>query len=895
VNAHDIRRGFCDFFAARHGHTRVPSSSLIPAQDPTLLFTNAGMVQFKQTFLGDEPRPYTRAVSVQKCVRAGGKHNDLEHVGYTGRHHTFFEMLGNFSFGDYFKEGAIRMGWEFVTDVLKLPAERLWVTVFREDDEAARLWREVVGVPAERIVRLGEKDNFWQMGDTGPCGPCSEIYVDQGERVGCGRPTCGVGCDCDRYLEIWNLVFMQYNRDASGTLSPLPRPSIDTGMGLERVAAVTQGVLSNYDSDLFQPLLAAIGRACGRTYGRETDSDVSMRVIADHLRALTFLLSDGVLPSNEGRGYVVRRILRRAARHGKLLGFRGPFLHELAGSVVDQMQGAYPELVRTRPAVARTLLAEEERFAQTLSHGMTILSDLVAQAKRARAAALAGADLFRLYDTYGFPMDLIADVAKEQGLALDEAGFAAEMEGQRERARAAGGFEAERVQTIYKETLDATGPTAFIGEDVLEADVRLLAILRDGARVREAREGEQVEVVFDQTPCYGEGGGQLGDQGEMESPNADARIQDTVTPVKGLSVHAVTVRRGRLTEGERYRVAVNPTARQACSNHHTGTHILHATLREVLGDHVKQAGSLVAPDRLRFDFHHFAPLSVREMERVERDVNRRIQEDHHVDKTWMSQREALAGGALAFFGEKYGERVRVVSIGSFSKELCGGTHTRDTGELGLLKVVREGGVAAGVRRIEAVAGEPAYLAVRKDSNDLAEIASLLKVQPQEALSKARKMVEMLRTREREIEQLKVRLVGGSSQTSTPLGGALTVTGAPPVVRIDDLEIKIDVRRIDGLETKDLRAAADRVREHIKSGVVVLGSVAEGKVNLIAAVTPDLSKRLHAGNLVRALAELVGGSGGGNATMGQAGGREPGTLDAVLARVGELVETAAKRG
>jgi alanyl-tRNA synthetase len=559
------------------------------------------------------------------------------------------------------------------------------------------------------------------------------------------------------------------------------------------------------------------------------------------------------------------------------------------------MQGAYPELVRTRPAVARTLLAEEERFAQTLSHGMTILSDLVAQAKRARAAALAGADLFRLYDTYGFPMDLIADVAKEQGLALDEAGFAAEMEGQRERARAAGGFEAERVQTIYKETLDATGPTAFIGEDVLEADVRLLAILRDGARVREAREGEQVEVVFDQTPCYGEGGGQLGDQGEMESPNADARIQDTVTPVKGLSVHAVTVRRGRLTEGERYRVAVNPTARQACSNHHTGTHILHATLREVLGDHVKQAGSLVAPDRLRFDFHHFAPLSVREMERVERDVNRRIQEDHHVDKTWMSQREALAGGALAFFGEKYGERVRVVSIGSFSKELCGGTHTRDTGELGLLKVVREGGVAAGVRRIEAVAGEPAYLAVRKDSNDLAEIASLLKVQPQEALSKARKMVEMLRTREREIEQLKVRLVGGSSQTSTPLGGALTVTGAPPVVRIDDLEIKIDVRRIDGLETKDLRAAADRVREHIKSGVVVLGSVAEGKVNLIAAVTPDLSKRLHAGNLVRALAELVGGSGGGNATMGQAGGREPGTLDAVLARVGELVETAAKRG
>ncbi|HET8760709.1 MAG TPA: alanine--tRNA ligase, partial [Nitrospiria bacterium] len=647
MNAHDIRRAFCDFFVAKHGHTLVPSSSLIPAQDPTLLFTNAGMVQFKQTFLGDEPRPYARAVSVQKCVRAGGKHNDLEHVGYTGRHHTFFEMLGNFSFGDYFKDGAIRMAWEFVTEVLKLPPARLWVTVFREDDEAARLWREAVGVRPDRIVRLGEKDNFWQMGDTGPCGPCSEIYVDQGERVGCGKPTCGVGCDCDRYLEIWNLVFMQYNRDASGTLSPLPRPSIDTGMGLERVAAVTQGALSNYDSDLFRPLLDAIGRACGKVYGRDAASDVSMRVIADHLRALTFLLSDGVLPSNEGRGYVVRRILRRAARHGKLLGFDGPFLHELSGTVAAQMQDAYPEVGRNRQAVARTLLAEEERFAQTLSHGMTILSGLVDHAKQSKASALTGPDLFKLYDTYGFPMDLIADVAKEHGLALDEAGFAAAMEEQRERARAAGGFEAEQVQTIYKDTAAQTGPTTFVGEEELEADVRVLAILKDGARVREAREGEQVELMFDHTPCYGEGGGQLGDQGELVGPAADAQIRDTIIPVKGLYVHAVTVRRGRIVEGERYRVSVNHAARQACSNHHTGTHLLHAILRDVLGDHVKQAGSLVAPDRLRFDFHHFAPLSTRELERVEQEVNRRIQEDHHVDKTWMSQRDALASGALA--------------------------------------------------------------------------------------------------------------------------------------------------------------------------------------------------------------------------------------------------------
>jgi alanyl-tRNA synthetase len=882
VNAHDIRRAFCDFFVAKHGHTLVPSSSLIPAQDATLLFTNAGMVQFKQTFLGEDPRPYARAVSVQKCVRAGGKHNDLEHVGYTGRHHTFFEMLGNFSFGDYFKDGAIRMAWEFVTEVLKLPPDRLWVTVFREDDEAARLWREAVGVRPDRIVRLGEKDNFWQMGDTGPCGPCSEIYVDQGERVGCGKPTCGVGCDCDRYLEIWNLVFMQYNRDASGTLSPLPRPSIDTGMGLERVAAVTQGALSNYDSDLFRPLLDAIGRACGKTYGRDAASDVSMRVIADHLRALTFLLSDGVLPSNEGRGYVVRRILRRAARHGKLLGFDGPFLHELSGTVVAQMQDAYPEVGRNRQAVARTLLAEEERFAQTLSHGMTILSGLVDHAKQSKASALTGPDLFKLYDTYGFPMDLIADVAKEHGLGLDEAGFAAAMEEQRERARAAGGFEAEQVQTIYKDTAAQTGPTTFVGEEELEADVRVLAILKDGVRVREAREGEQVELMFDHTPCYGEGGGQLGDQGELVGPAADAQIRDTIIPVKGLYVHAVTVRRGRIVEGERYRVSVNHAARQACSNHHTGTHLLHAILRDVLGDHVKQAGSLVAPDRLRFDFHHFAPLSPRELERVEAEVNRRIQEDHHVDKAWMSQRDALASGALAFFGEKYGDRVRVVSIGSFSKELCGGTHTRDTGELGLLKIVREAGVAAGVRRIEAVAGEPAYLAARKDSQDLADIAALLKVQPMEVVSKARKLVESMRAREREIEQLKARLAGGGRSEAGSDRGR-TVAG-----------VTVTVRRIDGMDAKDLRAAADRVREQIQSGVVVLGAVSGDKVNLVAAVTPDLSGRFHAGNLVRAVADLVGGTGGGNATMGQAGGRQPERLDEALERVDALVEGMASK-
>ena len=880
--AADIRRAFCDFFVTRHGHTLVPSSSLIPAQDPTLLFTNAGMVQFKQTFLGDDPRPYSRAVSVQKCVRAGGKHNDLEQVGHTGRHHTFFEMLGNFSFGDYFKEGAIRMGWEFVTDVLKLPPDRLWVTVFREDDDAARLWRDAIGVPAARLIRLGEKDNFWQMGETGPCGPCSEIYVDQGPAVGCGRPTCDVSCDCDRYLEIWNLVFMQYNRDAAGTLTPLPRPSIDTGMGLERVAAVCQGVTSNYDSDLFRPILTAIGEACGRAYGRDAKADVSMRVIADHLRALTFLLSDGVVPSNEGRGYVVRRILRRGARHGKMLGFSSPFLHGLIGSVIGVMQEAYPELTGRRAAVERTLLAEEERFAQTLDHGMTILSDLIERAASSGAATLAGADLFKLYDTYGFPMDLITDIAQEHRLSLDEAGFAAAMEGQRERGRAAGGFEVEATQAIYKDALTAAGASVFVGEETLEADVRLLAILKDGRRVPEARAGERVELVFDRTPFYGEGGGQLGDRGELTGAAADAEITDTVIPVKGLFVHAATVRRGRLAEGERYRAAVNPVARQAASSHHTGTHILHATLREVLGDHVKQAGSLVAPDRLRFDFHHFAPLSPRELARVEEIVNRRIQQDDHVEKAWMGQREALAGGALAFFGDKYGDRVRVVTIGSFSKELCGGTHTRDTGELGLLKIVREGGVAAGIRRIEALAGEAAYLAVKKGETDLAEIAALLKVQPGEVVSKARKLVDALRERERELEQLKVKLASGgrADPASAPrqVGGVTVVT-----------------RRIDGLEMKDLRAAADRVRDEVKSGIVVLGSVANEKVNLVAAVTPDLTGRFHAGEMAKAIAAMVGGTGGGNPQMGQAGGKHPDRLDEALARVAEIVASGGWQG
>jgi alanyl-tRNA synthetase len=687
-----------------------------------------------------------------------------------------------------------------------------------------------------------------------------------------------VSCDCDRYLEIWNLVFMQYNRDAAGTLTPLPRPSIDTGMGLERVAAVCQGVTSNYDSDLFRPILTAIGEACGRAYGRDAKADVSMRVIADHLRALTFLLSDGVVPSNEGRGYVVRRILRRAARHGKMLGFSGPFLHRLIGSVIGVMQEAYPELTGRRAAVERTLLAEEERFAQTLDHGMTILSDLIERATSSGAATLAGADLFKLYDTYGFPMDLIADIAQEHRLSLDEAGFSAAMEGQRERGRAAGGFEVEATQAIYKDALTAAGASVFVGEDTLEADVRLLAILKDGRRVPEARAGERVELVFDRTPFYGEGGGQLGDRGELTGAAADAEITDTVIPVKGLFVHAATVRRGRLAEGERYRAAVNPVARQAASSHHTGTHILHATLREVLGDHVKQAGSLVAPDRLRFDFHHFAPLSPRELARVEEIVNRRIQQDYHVEKAWMGQREALAGGALAFFGDKYGDRVRVVRIGDFSTELCGGTHVHRSGEIGIFKLHFEGGVAAGVRRVEAFTGEGALDLIRSYEQRLREIGDLLRGSADDAVDKIKKLLERQKELEREIEKMR----GQAQKDQIPE----LLSKKEPIDGTDFL-----ITRVDGLDAKQLREISDQLKAKMGSGFIFLASALENSVTLVASVSPDLTRRFHAGNIIKEVAPIVGGGGGGRPDFAQAGGKDPSKTDDALARVRELVKAA----
>src|SRR5215510_184085 len=738
-SAQQLRQAFVQYFE-QQGHQAVPSSALIPQADPTLLFTNAGMNQFKRVFLGEETRPYKRAVSVQKCLRAGGKHNDLENVGYTGRHHTFFEMLGNFSFGDYFKDDAIRFGWEFLTQTVGLAKDRMWVTIFREDDEADRLWKKI-GVPASRIMRCDENDNFWQMAETDPCGPCSEIHFDQGPSVpGDDRPN-GQG---DRILEIWNLVFMQYNRDATGKLHPLPKPSIDTGMGLERLTAVAQGVFSNYDTDLFMPLLTAIAKRAGTQYGKKDTADRSMRVIADHLRAITFLMADGVLPSNEGRGYVLRRILRRAARHGRLLGIVEPFLHELTATVVNQMAGAYSELRSAAGTISEATRGEEERFIATLDQGLPILDDMIAKTRAAGRTMLPGPEVFKLYDTYGFPMDLIAEACREQGLTVDQQGFDAAIEEQRNRARKTGGFEQETARPAVTNLAGQFGTTKFVGYDRLESDSVLQAILKGDRLVKEAVEGDEVEVVLDVTPFYAEGGGQVGDRGLLMGSDGRMEIAETTKPVPTLILHKGTVSKGRIREGEQLHMTVNRTTRQDAARNHTATHLVHAALRDLLGPHVKQYGSLVAPNRLRFDFAHFRPLSSRDIDEIETVVNGEIRKNETVRAEVMSIQDAVAKGALAFFGDKYGEQVRVVTVESFSKELCGGTHCGHTGEIGLFRIVSETGVAAGVRRIEGQTGSGAMAMMKKLEADIRELSEVLKVGPSELVVKTRKVMAQLK-------------------------------------------------------------------------------------------------------------------------------------------------------
>jgi alanyl-tRNA synthetase len=876
MKSSEIRSSFLEFFEDR-GHKIVRSSSLIPAHDPTLLFTNAGMVQFKSVFLGEEKRSYTRAVSCQKCIRAGGKHSDLENVGHTTRHHTFFEMLGNFSFGDYFKKDAILFAWELFAQWYKLPKERLWVSVYEDDDEAMNLWKELTDIPANRIVKLGAKDNFWQMGDTGPCGPCSEIIFDKGEAVGCGRPDCKIGCGCDRYLELWNLVFMQFNRDESGALTPLPKPSIDTGMGLERITAVLQGRNNNFDSDLFMPIISAVTAMSNISCGKSTETDVSIRVIADHLRAIVFLLSEGLMPSNEGRGYVLRRIIRRASRHAKLLGLDGAVLYRLMDSVVNSMGDIYPELIHEKERSSKVLMFEEERFTKTLEQGMKILDDIIDRLKKTGEQTIPGEELFKLYDTYGFPLDLARDIAMDNHLFIDEEGFHREMEIQRERARASWIGEDEAIASIYKELHAELGETEFIGYDTLEADAVIKAILKNGKVVTEIVEGDEAELFLDRTPFYGESGGQVGDVGIIQKSEvgviSEAEVIDTKKEA-GLHSHVVRIKRGNFKVWDRVKCAVDREKRLSTARNHTATHILHTALRTVIGEHVKQAGSLVSPEKMRFDFAHFYPLEQKEIENIEGIVNYKILENIMVETEITDMQSAVKAGVTALFGEKYGEKVRVIRVPGFSAELCGGTHCRATGDIGLFIIISEGSVASGIRRIEALTGKAAFDYLRQRSSELGRIASILKTDS--PYERVEKLLGDMRELDKEIEILKSKM---ASQNSLSM--------LDKVKSIDGVNVLS--YRVDNLQQKDLRVLADNIRDRLGSGIILLASALDGQASMVAMVTKDLVKKYSAGEILKNIAAMAGGRGGGKAEMAQGGTKEIEKLDNALNAVYDLVK------
>jgi alanyl-tRNA synthetase len=872
----EIRQLFLKFFEDR-GHTIVASSSLVPHNDPTLLFTNAGMNQFKDCFLGQEKRAYVRATTSQKCVRAGGKHNDLENVGRTARHHTFFEMLGNFSFGDYFKKEAIAYAWEFLTVDMGMDKDRLYVSVYTDDDEAADIWFEQEGVPRERIFRF-EEDNFWSMGDTGPCGPCSEIFYDNGPEVGCDSPDCTVGCDCDRYMEIWNNVFMQFNRQADGELVPLPKPAVDTGMGLERITTVMQGVQSNYDTNLLRDIIGYIEQLSGKVYGDKVEDDVSMRVMADHSRATAFLIADGVMPSNEGRGYVLRRIMRRAMRHAKMLGFANPVLYKTAVFVLDFMSEAFPQEAERKSFVAKIVEKEEERFIQTLDNGLRILNEEVDRMRQQQSTTIAGDVLFKLYDTYGFPTDLTADIVEAEGFTIDEAGFEACMEEQRQKARKHWkGSGEEAIGSVYRDLVEQNIKTNFIGYNELKSTSVITAMLHDGEQVSQANLGEQIEIITESTPFYGESGGQAGDLGTLSAPGVKVEIIETRKPLPELIVHVGKVCEGTLQIGQEVQLSVDASSRQAAALNHTATHILQAVLVEVLGDHVKQAGSLVAADRLRFDFSHFTAITAEELRRIETEVNRRIRENCAVETREMSADEAIAAGATALFGEKYGERVRVVNLGDFSMELCGGTHTAAAGDIGLFKIIQEAGIAAGVRRIEAATGIRALELVQQQEDSIGRIAGLVKSDRPQMETRLIKMMERQKEMERELATLESRLKAG--QADDVMSQIQEIDG-----------VKLLVAEVDSTDGKGLREMADKLRDKVVSGVVAIGCPHEGKVNLLVAVTGDLTGRLHAGKLVAALAADVGGRGGGRPDLAQAGGSQPEKLTEALSKVADLVRT-----
>ncbi|MEW6419063.1 MAG: alanine--tRNA ligase [Nitrospirota bacterium] len=873
MKSSEIRTEFLKYFKSK-GHKIISSSPLIPQHDPTLLFVNAGMVQFKTIFLGEEKSPFKRAVSCQKCMRAGGKHSDLENVGHTARHHTFFEMLGNFSFGDYFKEEAIIFAWELLTDWFKLPREKLHVSVYEEDDEAVKLWSELIGLPDERIARLGAKDNFWQMGDTGPCGPCSEIIIDQGSSIGCGMPDCSVGCECDRFLELWNLVFMQLNKDEKGNLTPLPKPSIDTGMGLERISAVLQGKTSNFDTDLFEPIMKDVSALSGVQYGLSKETDASFRVIADHIRATVFLLSEGLVPSNEGRGYVLRRVIRRASRHARLLDMHEPCLYKLTDSVIDIMGDIYPEIKIEANRTQKLLRIEEESFLRTIETGLNILDDIISRVKKEGIEVIPGTEIFKLYDTYGFPLDFARDIAMDAELSIDEEGFQREMELQRQRSKV---IEAEAYLTAPRFKLYAEGyaaKTEFVGYDNLKAEAIIQVILKEGNLVSELKEGEEGEIILDRTPFYGESGGQVGDAGIIESEHSSLKVLDTKKPLPNIIVHHVKVDKGIIAQNDRVTCTVNETLRKSIMRNHTATHLLHKALRMVLGEHIKQSGSVVDPERLRFDFTHFTAMQDEEIEKVENIVNEKILEDLPVKTDPMNVDDAIKAGAVALFDEKYGETVRVVSVGDFSKELCGGTHCKATGEIGLFVILSEGSVASGIRRIEALTGKSAFDYLKQKKTELDALKGLLKTD--RPMEKIEKLLNDMKSLEKEVQKLKT--------------GSIRDTISEALKEAQELNgVKIVKMRQDGLNQNELRLLADNIRDRLKSGIIVVSSVTDSQAAIVCMVTKDLKDKYHAGEIVKDIFRIAGGSGGGKPEMAQGGTREIEKLDSALESLYDIIK------
>jgi alanyl-tRNA synthetase len=871
MRSDEIRRIFLDFFR-QNGHEVISSSPLIPVDDPTLLFTNAGMVQFKSVFLGDEERSCKRAATAQKCLRVGGKHNDLESVGRTARHHTFFEMLGNFSFGDYFKNEAIRWAWEFLTGWVSLPEEKLIVTIYEKDEESASIWQKETDVKAEKIVRLTEKDNFWQMGDTGPCGPCSEILLDQGPAMSCGRSDCRPGCDCDRYLEIWNLVFMQYSRDSSGELTPLPSPSIDTGMGIERLSAALQGKYNNFDTDLFAPIIGSIGDISSKRYGTDQSTDTSIRVIADHIRAIAFVLPEGLMPSNEGRGYVLRRIIRRAARHGYMLGIEEPFLFSLLDAVSEVMSGAYPELLDDSGRSRKVLKFEEERFAHTLSSGMELLNGLLQSVRSSGERVIPGTELFKLYDTFGFPLDLAQEIASDNGIEVDEEGFAREMETQKSRARASWTGAETGDTGPYRDILGDTSPTGFLGYETLDAGGTVMVLIKDGLPVDRAGQGDDVEIVLDSTPFYGESGGQVGDLGTIRSEGLRVEVTNT-SRFNNVIIHHGSVKRGEIRKGMDVRASVDGARRRAVMRNHTATHLLHTALRAVLGDHIKQSGSLVDPERLRFDFTHFYPVEDEEIHQIETLVNEKIMENLPVKTTVTTFDEAVSGGVTALFGEKYGEKVRVVRAGDFSAELCGGTHCSATGEIGPFRITSEGSVAAGLRRVEAITGFSTLEYMRSREDELKKSASILKVGDLHVSEKLGRMINESKAREKELREIKGKAMTGNLDDI--LSKVVKVNG------VNVLSVKFE-----GLDLRTLRGLADKLKDRIGSGVILLGSVLNGQASFVSAVTKDMTTRFNAGTILR---EVTGGKGGGRADMAQGGTRDTERLDMAIDSLVDIIK------